>query len=646
MLQLLGAPAVLNAEGDVLSGFPSGGFLVAAYLARKPGTSASRVELQNLFWGDVATAKSQMNLRQTLSLVRKFEQSHGIRVLQSDSKTVRLADAATVDLVRLLGGLEDFGADEIVDLLKMDNATFLHGLSPRSARAQGWLEAERNAVQMHLAGLALKAAQHKSDSDQIRIHSALLAADPYVEEVFCAYASALARQGDRATIAIEWEHFCARLWNDLNIEPATETSKHVEELIGPRVQPQLREGAMPRHITGMGQVDRIDLHRPRLMVLPPPEDGTARPAELYVVRSFVEDVVDSLATLRSFDVVAPHSARKVAQAPDLSERIGHVDFVVSCRLAGKHEGLAAPELTIRLTEQATGRVMFADRFSVSAELLSRRYRDVLKATANALVSEIERDQLSQFRTTGVANAYLYFLMAKDKFRPYDLRSVRATRRGFQKALNLDQGFMPAKSLLARTLTEEWFLLARTDKTRLTESLELANQVVDEAPLFAGGHWERASSLLYLGDIDAAVTSAEKARDLAPHEADLLRTHADMLVHACEFRRARDEIDRAMQLNPLAPDDYHWIKATAQFLSGDNAGALDSLRLSADWRATARLRAVCHALMGDRQKARKWRQRYLREYPDFQVSDWQSVVPMKSPEVREYYTDALRLAGFV
>lgn len=644
MFQLLGTPRIIDQSGKPLKGFPAKAFVLVAYLETCPGRRASRAEIADLLW-DGDEDKAGQALRRMLSNAHKAEPD-GMRTFGADRKDIWLTEQVETDAGVVVAD-SSFTPERVIERLRCEQHELLKGLYPRSAAAQEWLEEERRSRRERLIDQVKETAPSWTSEERRKVFLQALDVDPYDEELFRTYAADLAALGQLTRLQVEWDRFTERLRRDLDTLPSPETQVHLSNLLG---EARVRSGIIigtqydVPATTGLS----VTARRPRLIVLAPPFDEVnATIAERGVARSFMEDITDALTGLRSFEVLAPHTARQLSSIHDeaAQDAGAYADYVIETHLAGRAITGSAGELTIRLTESATGRRLFAERLSFDIRHLPHHRQALLVTIVQNLVSQIDRTELNRFRTAGDASAYTFFLLGKDKLQPFDLKSVKTNQKLFERSLKLDGSFLPSRAMISRTLTQEWFLLARPESELLDRAAEAAEEVMEREPLYAAGFWEMSNARLYLGDIDGAVEHAERARLVAPNHADIVSTHADTLVHACDFHRANAEIDRAMELNPLAPDEYRWIKASCLFHLDLHKAALDEIKLAGSWQATARLRAACHALLGNSSEAERWRVRYLNEYPDFSLANWSKVVPLKSAESREKYTDALRLAGF-
>src|SRR4029078_12815981 len=93
--------------------------------------------------------------------------------------------------------------------------------------------------------------------------------------------------------------------------------------------------------------------------------------------------------------------------------------------------------------------------------------------------------------------------------------------------------------------------------------------------------------------------------LNPHDADILEGYADSLAHSGDPKQGLNLFNRAVELNPIPPDEYAWTLGSIYYQLGDYRAALQALRPVEDSPATARLLAACNAQPGDLGFARHY-----------------------------------------
>lgn len=664
MLVLFGNPQT-KFNGQRRPTFPMKGYLVIALLAMRFSGHAPRSTVASWIWEDHDNASANTNLRQLLVSIRQFEKAHDVRILNKDRLNLWLAQSFKLtDLGRFLS-TEHLGDAKALRRYVFDfRNEFLCGLENAIGEELGrWVQSERQSAFEHFTRCVCEAAARiggKAGEDALQ---ELLVLSPYDEALFRTYILILAHNDAASRIPQAYKLFSARLMSELQIQPETKTLTLVAQL-APRVihnatpkQSHTRpdwqrarnswnRGAPEALITENPNVP-ADVQVPRLLVLPP-EDGPfdIRKTEFALARSLIDDVILSLCRTRELSIFAPHTARHiVGNAHQLKTTYFDADYVFHTRLVpvrGQHEHV---RLAFSMIATDSQKVILADETLFRPSTLPDLYDDLVRTVTGKITHEIEQSNLEQFRTAGAATAYTYYLLGREKLQAHDLKSIRAARNALRHALELAPDFYPAQHLFASTLNQEWFLLGRQDRTLLIEARKRALQLAAVDSHAPEGHWELGISSLYLGNIDAAINHFEAARSRAPNHADILADGADALAHNSWHKKAKKQIDKALLLNPLPPERYYWISAASDFMLENYDDALTSISRSTPRHHINRLKAACHAMAGEPEKAAECRDLYMSEYPDFRLKEWSDVIPLTNPHDTKHFLDALHLAGF-
>jgi Tfp pilus assembly protein PilF len=159
-----------------------------------------------------------------------------------------------------------------------------------------------------------------------------------------------------------------------------------------------------------------------------------------------------------------------------------------------------------------------------------------------------------------------------------------------------------------------------------------------------GQWMSAVVALYQRDFDTSAEQFMEAEALAPNSADLLLQHADALAHFGQTDQAWDRFQRAIDLNPFAPDIYWWAGASIAYKREEYQTAIDLCANMRNDESTLRLLTVCHALLGNAEDAAEYARRLQEIYPGMTARQFSLVSPNKDPRVNEKLFEAFRLAG--
>ena len=102
---------------------------------------------------------------------------------------------------------------------------------------------------------------------------------------------------------------------------------------------------------------------------------------------------------------------------------------------------------------------------------------------------------------------------------------------------------------------------------------------------------------------------------------------------------RQVLDKALALNPLAPDLYYWASASVDYFLGDYASASATAGHMKNRGPAARFIAAVEAMNGNLDEAARHRDIYLAEHPDFRLADY--LFPFKPREHCDAETMARR-----
>lgn len=566
--------------------------------------------------------------------------STGVGLFEVDARHVgRGMSALPSDAIQLLGTSPPTTAEELSSLSSLYAGDLLASLDEPTTDLGQWVGNRRDALQQRFVGLAIEGAERVGGVAAETMLRHLSSEFPYNEEIERALLRFLARERP-AAVAQAYDAFARRLRLDLGSEPEVETKVAAAEFVPALVAAMPRADDKRRPEIVAPQASRPSV--PRLLVLPPSrERGVARSQELLGA-SLLDDVIYALCERRSFAVFAAHTARQLVRGSPYAGALPYAaDYVVSTRLIpmGGHVRLG-----VSLAKTSSQEVLFAETLSFSEEDLPARRTDLIRMLVTRVASEVERSELSEMRRTGNASAYVHFLLGSEQIRILELANIRRARRYFRRAIDLSPNFTSALSMVARSLCLEWVLLDRPDTELLKSAQDLAAEAVAIDPFDPNGHRELGNAKLYLEALDESVEHLGHAAERAPHHADILVNQADALLHNTQsLPRARELVRTALELNPLAPDEYNWIGATIDFFLSDGAAAMTKLMRLHNKDAAARLIAAVAASNGDAGTAEAYRRIFMARHPDFRLANW--YMPLRGTHERQRYLDALRRAGF-
>ena len=212
-------------------------------------------------------------------------------------------------------------------------------------------------------------------------------------------------------------------------------------------------------------------------------------------------------------------------------------------------------MTLRLTREPVGEIIWSADYAVTPERLNLSFRLISFQIAASLAHAIERDTIDAARVNHEPSAYRLYLEGQLRLKHCDLPELRQARSAFRRAADIDRNFALPRAYIAQTLQLEWLILGGTDPGLLLAAKGEAEAATAIDPGSGIGHWMVAAVALYQRDFDFSAAKFLEAEALAPNSADFLLGHADALAHLGEAEAGWTRFQRAIDLNPLAPDLY-------------------------------------------------------------------------------------------
>lgn len=647
-LVLFGAPRAGAAAAP--SSLPAKAYATIALLVLDHGGYASRAAVAARLWDDGGGAGG--SLRTLLYLIGKWERLAGVTLFRHDKANLwRDAGCASTDLDAFLAIETVADAAALERFCDLYNGELLEGVDQAiDGELVHGIRAWRHAMAERFARLALPAAERIGGLAGERALRRILRDAPHDERVLRRLLVLLSARGDVDGARREYGDLERRLLADFGTVPEVDTRALAAEILGlgQRGAAAVASADVAARFLGPSRgmaEEAAPAGKPRVLILPPgPSPYQFGRRSQLLAASFIDDVRLTLCKQRTFAVIAPHSARQIAQDepyPDAGP--SGADYVLRTRL------MPADDQSVRLglsfVRLGTKEILIGEDVRFGVDDLPSRHQEIAGSIAQRLAGTIARAEISSFRRTGSASAYVHYLLGQERMRVVELADLRRARRAFRRALELQPDFTPAISMQARTLTLEWLILGRLERDLLAEAHELAERAVEINPFEAAGHRELGHVALYMQDYDQSLELLDHARSLSPHHADILMNEADVLVHNSRAREAPPLVELAMSLNPLAPDEYYWIAATVLFFTGKYRNALETVLLMKNPEPAARLAAACAAMADDMVAARRYHAQSMARQPDFRVADWRRLIGLKAEADKDLYVEALRRAGF-
>jgi class 3 adenylate cyclase/tetratricopeptide (TPR) repeat protein len=407
----------------------------------------------------------------------------------------------------------------------------------------------------------------------------------------------------------------------------------------------------------------IEEARPRLRPIPSPDHPSIAVLPFrtldadtprFLGDGLVEDIVGALATFRELLVISARSTKsyrdETFDARTLGQQLG-VKYLLAGSLRTRPHRL---QIMTQLLQTENASVLWARRYDQSDEELFQIQDEITASIVNTIVPHVRQAEIKQSyrKRSESKTAYDYFLQAIDlmyTFEPDDFAQAGALIR---RAIALDDSYAEAYAFAA-----EWHSLkvgqgwSSNPEVDSTEAIRLAQVSVNRDPA-------NALALALLGhhraylfrDYEAAISLFDRALDASPSNARAWGLSAPTYTYIGDPPTAITRAQRALRLSPHDPVAF-WYQTTiciAYYAMGEYEKAIEAgyLALASNSRYTTVYRTMAAALAAsDRfEEAHVAGQRVLELEPEFQARAYADRYPYRDLSRREQFYHHLIAAG--
>ena len=630
-LVTLGDLRLTGSQGRTVA-YPEKALIAVCYLLASKGRERSRSDIAQFLWEDVDPSRASANLRTLLSRVKNQQAEIGSELLVIHDTTLKAnISAFDSDLM----AIKSAGPDPIARLQAFFDhchGLFLAGADDFSERGRNWITAQQDNIAAQFASaLDAVAAMQAGTQRALILESAhrLLALDPHCEVAYRALMKAYAAGGQLNSVRATFDRLRDRL---KKVPPEQSTTDLWRALVASGPVPPLPAEPVRNDIKAAGNRARL----PRVALLPPLQASAQS-----MLPSLIEDVTLGLCSFKTVSIVAPHTAGRIATEDDRAAAYDRhaIAYALDTRISTYNW---QEVLFAQLVDVRNDTIVWAERYNASADQLPRQYHSIARRIVSSIAGQIEENELRRLGFEQHLNAYQYYLIGQRFLKRVDLPDIRRARKAFKLAVKEDSGFAAA---FAGTDHLEWLLTARGEAALLRSAEQYAEEAIRIQSEGSTGYRELGVAKLYRHQFDESIEAFEKAEAASPYHADLIVDYADTLIHSSNPVRGLAKIESAIELNPLAPDPYHWTAAGANYSLERYEEALACLARMEDQSHSSRVAAACWGMLGDRKKAHHYKRKTMAMHPDFDVETWLSIMPVREQWQKDHYREGLRKAGF-
>ncbi len=394
--------------------------------------------------------------------------------------------------------------------------------------------------------------------------------------------------------------------------------------------------------------------RPSIAVLPLRNigSGTENP---YFAEGMVEDIIVSLAGLQELVVISRSStmafASKVVDPREVGRQLG-VTYVVSGNLRRSAQSL---RVSVELADAETGVMLWADTTDTAPDDLFEVQDRIVQRIVTRIAPYIREEELRRALRRRPENmtAYDLMLQALQVMRHLDRQEFAKARVLLAKAMELDTSFAAPIAWAVwwhiRWVGQGW---SEDPQGDAEQAVTLAQRAIELEPhnalaLATMGH---ARSFLF-HDYDNGLSYLERAVSAGPNHAMATILYALTLAYIGRGEEAVRHAEYGLRLSPLDRRVflYHNVLAWANYANGTFEAAIKWSRLSAREAPafTANLRVLIASLVagGEIDEARRAAAQMLQLEPNFSMARYEVTrQPFRDPDIRTRYLAHLRMVG--
>ncbi len=352
----------------------------------------------------------------------------------------------------------------------------------------------------------------------------------------------------------------------------------------------------------------------------------------YFADGITEDIITALSRLPGLFVVARHSTWVYKDQPVDIKQVGReqgVRFVLegSVRRSGNRI-----RITAQLIDARSGLHRWAERYDRDLGDIFDVQDEITREVTVAVQVEISAGEQALLWAGGTDNleAWEFVVRGNECLHRNSPDDNQEARRLATRALDCDPEYANAWVLLGFThYVDALWNWCPSREEALKTAQEAALRAMDLEDFNPDALSLLACVKTELGAYEEAVEIGRRAVSLTPKHSPNVAVYAVALMRARRYRKAIDEIKRAIRLSPFYPGWYMYVLGSCSFAVGDFAQSARAF--SACVKATdpesafvpiVRVwRAVALAAAERGEDARRARDDVLRLNPDFCIDAW-------------------------
>ncbi|HSV24612.1 MAG TPA: tetratricopeptide repeat protein [Xanthobacteraceae bacterium] len=370
----------------------------------------------------------------------------------------------------------------------------------------------------------------------------------------------------------------------------------------------------------------------------------------YFADGLTEDIIAALGRFSELSVLSPKVVMGykggTARPDDLGRNL-KVRYIAEGSLRRSPERV---RISVRLTDASLGNLLWADHYDAEPANIFAIQDNITRQITGALAVRLGNAEQARVaaKPPSSLEAYDLVLRGRDFLSRLNRSATSNARTMFERAIELDPNYAAAYIGLGRVDLTAVALGWTPDPAgalRRAESLARKSIGIDE--FNPAAHVLLGRTYARLGEYDRALDALKRAMAQNPSDPDTYAGLGDSLLWSGDIEAAIQTLETAEQLDPKLSTEDLFNLGAAYFLVGRNQEAVRRFeRTIARNDSTAFIHAMLaaiHAEAGRQDELARERAELRRLDPFFDLTTFGSL--FRNPEHRKKIVSALRQAGF-
>jgi TolB-like protein/tetratricopeptide (TPR) repeat protein len=359
--------------------------------------------------------------------------------------------------------------------------------------------------------------------------------------------------------------------------------------------------------------------QPAVVVMP--FDNLSGPNDDYLVDGLVEEITYALSRVRDFCVIARQSAfaykGRLVDAREVKKDLG-ASYVVEGTVRRNGDRL---RISVTMVDAETCSQLWSERYDGVVSNVFEFQDHIAAQVAGTMQPAVRHRQLDLGRRKPPNNLAAYDCVLRGiSLHDHGHATAEEAKEAvawFDRALELDPNYARALAWRACAAAHLWPL--QPTQEHFDRNMHLVSRALAIDPTDSEAHRIKGALHTFQRQFDPAAYHLKRARDLNPNDAHLLVKGGLYLSYLGEHEEGLNDIDLAVQRNPLHPDWYWRERGIVLFGLGAYREALNALQRCQEDRDLDHIyQAACLVALGDELLARERIEQLRRARPEIDL----------------------------